>query len=91
MNTRIIIALIKQLTVLALLHQTTKQGYSTMNNGLQSIGATTAAEYQLHKTYFGSLDKVNPAITNQTNSNESNVANTGTRPVSGQGQPTVHR
>jgi hypothetical protein len=91
MNTRIIIALIKQLTALALLHQTTQQGYSTMNNDLQSIGATTAAEYELHKTYFGSLDKVNPAITNQTSSNENNVSNAVARPVVGQGQPTVHR
>jgi hypothetical protein len=95
MNTRIFIALIKQLTALSLLHQTVNQGYSTTNNGLQNIGGVANAEYQLHATYFGSLEKINPAllsyfITNQTDSNENNVDHAAALPASGQGQLPIH-
>jgi hypothetical protein len=95
MNTRILIALIKQLAALAVLHQTVHQGYSTTNNGLQNIGGLTNAEYQLHATHFNSLEKVNPAllsffITNQTTSNESNVDHAAARLASGQSQQPIH-
>jgi hypothetical protein len=95
MNTRIVIALIKQLAALAVLHQTVHQGYSNTNNGLQNVGGLTNAEYQLHATYFNSLEKVNPAllgyfITNQTDSNENNVDNAAARPAGGQGQLPIH-
>jgi hypothetical protein len=95
MNSRTLIALIKQLAALAVLHQSTHQGYSTTNNGLQNIGGLTNAEYQLHATYFNSLEKVNPAllsyfITNQPTSNENNVDHATSRLAGSQSQLPIH-
>ena len=55
-------AMVEQLAELKLLEHTTGRGYQIMTTGVNSIGSSVGAEYQLHQTYFHSLDIINPQI-----------------------------
>jgi hypothetical protein len=57
-----ITAMTEQLVQLKLLEQDTQDGYQVMTTGVDSIGQITNTEYQLHLSYFGSLDEINPNL-----------------------------
>jgi len=54
--------MVTQLAKLKLLEHTTGRGYQIMTTGVDSIGSSMGAEYRLHRTYFHSLDIINPQI-----------------------------